>query len=321
MSLPPTPIIIGPTASGKTALAVDLALALIARNTPAEIITADSMQVYRGMDIGTAKPTTEERRGVPHHLIDIAEPAETFTVHRWLQLCNQLITDLRGRGVLPIVVGGTHLYIKALLDGLFEGPGADDALRERLRAEGLPALRARLEQIDPAAAARIHPNDERRTIRALEVFELTGKRLSEHQSQWKDDASVTSTDRVLIGLDWPTEALNRRINQRVRDMLTAGLLDEVHRLAADTGAPDAALGPTAREGLGYKQLLAHLAGRGSLEDAVEAIKIETRRFAKNQRTWIRRLRITPGSLFIDAESTPRERWVALVLDRLGVQER
>jgi len=289
---PRFPVIVGPTASGKSAVAVEVALALEARGLPrGEVVSADAFQVYRGMDIGTAKPTPDERRGVPHHLIDLVEPddPEPFTLHRWLTLANELIDDLRARAITPIVVGGTHLYVKALLDGLLEGPGEDADLRAELRAMDPAARRRELERIDPPAAARIHPNDERRTIRAIEVYRLTGRPISEHQSQW--DRSPRP-DALLVALEWPTDLLNQRINARVREMMRRGLLDEVRALAPR-------LGPQAREALGYKQLLEHLEGRATLDEAVEAIKIETRRFAKNQRTWLRRLRETPGSLWLD----------------------
>lgn len=303
------PVIVGPTAGGKSALAVELAQNL----GNAEIITADAFQIYKGMDIGTAKPTIAERQDIPHHLIDVRDPRDPtpFTVHDWLREANAAIADIQSRGKLPIVVGGTHLYAKALLDGLFDGPGADPALREQLRAKGLPALREELERVDPQAAQRIHANDERRTIRALEVFHLTGKPISSHQTQW-DSKSATSdiplpTSHILIGLDWPSEKINPRINQRVKHMMELGFLDEVRSLhASGAFAPNA--NPQAREALGYKQLLDHLEGRRSLEDAVERIKIDTRHFAKTQRTWLKRLRITPESMWIDANTYPQSEW-------------
>ncbi|GAB4552801.1 MAG: tRNA (adenosine(37)-N6)-dimethylallyltransferase MiaA [Phycisphaerales bacterium] len=286
------PVIVGPTAGGKSALGVALARALTDRGQPAEIVTADSMQVYRGMDIGTAKPTPEERGGIPHHLIDVVEPTASFSVDRWLTMAEGLIDALRGRGVVPIVVGGTHLYVKALLDGLFEGPPADASLRASLSAMGAAALRKELERIDPDSAARIHPNDERRTVRAIEVFRLTGTPLSVHQRQWDDRGRA---DALLVGLRWGAEALNRRINARVKAMIEAGLVEEVRGLWSA-----GRLGEQARQALGYKQLVDHFEGRCSADEALEKIKIETRRFAKNQRTWLRRLSLTPGSVWLDA---------------------
>lgn len=288
----PFPVIVGPTAGRKSACAVELALSLPAHGLPAgEIVTADSMQVYRGMDIGTAKPGPEERGGVPHHLIDLIEPHEGFSVEHWLRLAEEAIAAIRARGRTPIVVGGSHLYLKALLEGLFEGPGGDTALRAELLARPRAELRAELARVDPAAADRIHPNDLRRTVRALEVFRLTGRPISLQQAQW--DTGRARADAVLIGLEWPTEAINRRINARVKSMIERGLVEEARRLWAR-----GALGTQAREALGYKQLIDSFDGRSSLEDAVEQIKIETRRFAKNQRTWLRRLRSIARSAWI-----------------------
>jgi tRNA dimethylallyltransferase len=298
--VPKFPVIVGPTAGGKSDLAVAVALAM----GNAEVVTADAFQIYRGMDIGTAKPTIAERRGIPHHLIDLVDPEASFTLADWLAAAEAVIADIQRRGRTPIVVGGTHLYIKALLDGLFEGPDPDPALRELLRSMPPAERRAELERVDPAAAARIHPNDERRTIRALEVFRQTGTPISAHQKQW--DADRPDTGRVLIGLDWPSQLINPRINTRVRAMMDRGLLEETRTLLPR-------LGRQAREALGYKQLIDHLEGRCSLDEAIERIKIETRRFAKNQRTWLKRLRLTPGSLWIDAARAPADRWPEMVL--------
>ncbi len=281
------PVIIGPTAGGKSQLAMDLAAALAQSGQPAELISADAYQVYRSMDIGTAKPSAEDRARVPHHLIDIREPAETFTLHDWLKEAQAAITDVRSRGAQPIVVGGTHLYIKALMDGLFEGPEPDPALRAQLETLSSMELRARLEAVDPIAAARIHPNDRRRTIRAIEVHTQTGTPISQLQHQWDAPAGASASGQQpvhLVALDWPAEAINPRINARVRAMLEQGLVDEARTLW-EAGS----LGPTSREALGYKQLIAHFEGRCSLNEAIEQIKIETRRFAKKQRTWIKRL--------------------------------
>lgn len=284
------PVICGPTAGGKSSLAIELARSLVATGTPAEIISADSMQVYRGLDIGTAKPDAEERRGVEHHLIDLVEPTERFSVADWLGLARPLIDRLRAHGVVPIVVGGTHLYVKSLLHGMMEGPEPDEALRAELRGMAPEDRRAELERVDPEAAARIHPNDERRTVRALEVFRQTGVPISEHQKQWGDPQA--SSDVLLIGLEWSVEGINARINARVRQMVADGLEGETRALW-EAGR----LGPQAVEALGYKQFVAHFEGRCTRDEAVEAIKIETRRFAKNQRTWLRRLRRTPGAVW------------------------
>lgn len=273
------PVIMGPTAGGKTRLAVAVALELRRRGTGAEIISADSVQIYRGMDIGSAKATPAERAGVEHHLIDVCDPADSFTVRDWLDRAEAAIADIRHRGCVPVVAGGTHLYIKALLEGLFEGPEPDKALRAELAALPPDRLRAEIEAVDPAAAERIHPADIRRTVRAIEVYRLTGTPISDHQSQWDRGRRP---DAVPVCVRWPVEALNRRINARVRTMIELGLVEEAQRLAGT-------LGPQAREALGYAQIAAHLRGEMTLENAVERIKIETRRFAKNQRTWMRRL--------------------------------
>ena len=277
--IPVCPVIVGPTAGGKSALSIAVAHTFESRGLNAEIVSADSVQIFRGMDIGSAKPTPDEMAGIPHHLIDVVDPEDRFTVHDWLAAAERAVEQIRARNAVPIVVGGTNLYIKAFMEGLFEGPEPDAAVRAELQSLPQADRRAELERVDPAAAERIHPNDERRTVRALEVYRQTGVPITEHQQQWDRGARP---DAALFGLRWETDALNRRINARVRLMMEQGLLAEVDSLKDR-------LGPQAREALGYKQLLAHLAGDIPLEDAVERIKIETRRFAKNQRTWLRRL--------------------------------
>ncbi len=302
-----TVLILGPTASGKTDLALRLAERLPGGG---ECVCADSMQVYRGMDIGTAKPTAEQRARVPHHLLDLVEPDdETFSVERWLRLAEATIDEIRGRGRWPIVVGGTNLYVKALVDGLFDGPPADPALRAALTALPLDELRSRLEAIDPIAATRIHRNDRRRSIRAIEVHAATGQTISSLQSQW-DRPTVDQGDQTdvdgdtagdgpaaaalrLVGLELPVEVQNRRINDRVRQMIADGLIDEVRGLHAA-----GRLGRQAIEALGYRQLVDHFEGRLTLDEAIEQIKIRTRRYAKQQRTWLRRFRILPSARFV-----------------------
>jgi len=300
----PVPVICGPTAGGKSDLA--LALTRLVCETSqgrecwpggAAILAADAFQVYQGLDIASGKPTTSERAQCPHLLLDIVDPRETFTANQWLALAQGAIADCVARGQLAIVVGGTHLYIKLLMDGMFQGPAADEALREQLRGRGLSALREELARVDPAAAERIHPNDERRTIRALEVYQLTGKPISEHQTQWDidEEANAEGFTFVLTMLDWPVELINRRINARVKQMMERGMLEETRGLL-ESGA----LGATAREALGTKQLVDFLERRCTLEEAVERIKIDTRRFAKNQRTWLKRLRTRSGTMVLDA---------------------
>ncbi len=277
--------ILGPTAGGKSALAVGLARAL-----GGEIVSADSMQVYRHLNAGTAKPTGKQRAAAPHWLIDIIEPTESFTAADWLQRSEGAIAEIHRRGKRPIVVGGTNLYLKALLEGLFEGPGPDHAFRASVAEVDTGELHERLKRIDSLSAHRIHPNDRKRITRALEVFHTTGKRLSDEQQQWTEGDRRYRHDPILIGLDWPTDRINRRINQRVRRMFKP--TDGREDLVSETKRLDAAglLGPQAREALGTKQVLAHLAGEYEADCALEKVKIQTRRFAKNQRTWLRRFR-------------------------------
>lgn len=278
-------LIIGCTGCGKGALGRELA-----KRTGGEIVSLDSMKVYRRMDIGTAKPSPEVRRQVPHHVIDVVEPSEDFSVARYLECAERAIADIGARGKPVFVVGGTPLYLKALTEGLFEGPGADAALRARLHEEanvhGLPALHGRLQQVDPQSAGRIHQNDLRRIVRALEVFELTGKPISTLQEQW--DRGRTKHECVLIGLRRGREDQNHRTNDRARRMIDAGLVDEVRSLLAEPKP----LGTAARQAVGYAEIIRHLEEGISLADAVEMIKINTRQFAKAQRTWFKRFRDT-----------------------------
>jgi len=278
---PEIALILGVTASGKSDCALDVAEAL-----DGEIVSVDSMQVYRGMDIGTAKPTTADRARAPHHLIDILEPSDACSAAYFAAQADQAIAAIAARGRLPIVVGGTPLYLMSLMFGMFEGPSADRELRKRLRAvadeEGTSALHQRLEKVDPNGAERIHPNDYKRIERALEVYELTGKPLSELQTQWSADG-LRYPGRV-VGLRREKEDASRRINARVKQMVEAGLVEEVRGLLAQPQG----LSEQARQGLGYAQIIDHLEGRMSLADAVEQIKILTRRFAKHQRTWYRK---------------------------------
>lgn len=308
----PVIVIVGPTAGGKSALALALAQRL---PEGGEIISADSMQVYRGMDIGTAKPGREEQSLVPHHLIDVIEPHEPYSVDAWLTAAERLIGEIRARGRRPIVVGGTNLYVKALLEGMFDGPPADENLRREAAAWPVERLHAEVARIDPAAAARIHRNDRKRLTRALEVFRATGRPLSQWQSQW---GAASPREVLLIGLEWPVEAINRRINARVRSMIAAGLVEEVRRLHSQ-----GRLGAQAREALGYKQLIAACEGRSTLEEAIEQIGIETRRFARKQRTWLKSFRRHPGSIWLDCGADCAqdvvEQALTLITDRDATQ--
>lgn len=248
------------------------------------------MTLYRGMDIGTAKPTLEERRTTAYHLIDVLDPSETASVAWWLQQARAAARDIQARGKRVLFVGGTALYLKALLSGIFSGPGAFEPLRQRLEAEasqngGKEALFERLRQVDPAAAARLHPNDVRRVIRALEVWEATGKPLSCWQGQWQEPADNGNVRPAVLWLDLPRAVLHERINRRVADMLEHGWIEEAKALK-DLGRP---LSATASQALGYQELFLHLAGDCSLEQAKERIQARTRQFAKRQITWFRHL--------------------------------
>ncbi len=271
--------VIGATASGKTDFSVALARAI-----GGEILTVDSMQVYRQMDVGTAKPTAAERAGVAHHLIDVVDPDETFTAARFVEMADGVIADASARGVPLIAVGGTPLYFKVLFEGMFSGPGEDPAVRTRLRTMPSAELHRRLAVADPLAAARIHVNDARRLVRALEVLELTGKPISTLQTDW--DSAQPRHEAIWVGLSWEKDALNRRINARVKSMIAAGWVDEVRRLHARY--PN--LSKTAGEATGYRELTEHIQGRLSLDDAVEQIKIATRQLARRQMKWFKRFR-------------------------------
>jgi len=286
--------ILGCTASGKGTLARALA-----RQIGAEIVSLDSMKIYRGMDIGTAKPSVEDRAAIPHHLIDIADPWDFFSVARFVSAADAAVTEIHQRGRPVIAVGGTLLYLKCWYVGLFEGPSADAEIRAEIRrraeAEGLEVLHAELARVDPEAAARIHRNDLRRIERALEVHRLTGRPITELQKQWAGTGPRrTDWSWTLVGLQRSREDGNRRVNLRVKKMLAAGLVEEARGLWSDSRG----LGEQARHAVGYAELFAHFARRGSLEDAIERIKINTRRLAKHQRTWMKQL---AGVRWIEAE--------------------
>lgn len=276
-------LILGVTASGKGRLAFDLA-----RNIDAEIISIDSMKVYRRMDIGTAKPPFTVRQRVPYHLIDVVEPSDSFSVGSFLDRASKAIEQIKSRKKNIIAVGGTALYIKSLLYGLFEEAGSDEQIRAELRTraetEGLAKLHRELTNIDPAAADRINRNDVRRIIRALEVYTITGKPISNFQNQW--ETRQTKHDWTIIGLRREKPEANSRINQRVKKMIDSGLVDEVKALVNE----EKPLSPQARCAIGYAEIIEHLDGRMDLQDATEKIKINTRRLAKGQRTWFKTFR-------------------------------
>lgn len=284
----PLLMIAGPTASGKTAVAVELAL-----RHGGEVVSADSMQVYRGMNIGTAKPTKEEMKGVPHHLLDVAEPEQPFSVADYAALANKAIGDIAARGHLPILAGGTGLYLRAVTDYLdFSEGNSDDSLRAELQKtaqeQGIGILYEQLAQIDPQSAERIHPNDEKRIIRALEVYRVTGITMTEHQKKAASRPSPYDTFRV--GLAYDRQKLYDRINRRVTRMLEMGLTEEAIELM------DRMQG-TSFQSIGYKEMEQYLKGEASLQEAAEQIRRATRRYAKRQMTFFR---ADPRIVWIDA---------------------
>jgi tRNA dimethylallyltransferase len=277
----PLLLIVGPTATGKSALAVECCLRL-----GGEVVSADSMQVYRHMDIGTAKPTPEERKGVAHHCIDLVEPDEEYSVARYKGDAERAIADIHGRGKLPLLCGGTGLYVKAVLYGLdLPIAAADWDLRKRLEDEaqrlGAVGLHERLRQVDPQAAARIHPHNIRRVVRALEVFALTGRPMSSYHRL--DQQPRAQYNLVAFGLNLPRAQLYRRIDARVEAMMQRGLLEEV-RWLLDHGYSERLI---SMKGLGYRQAALHLRGEVDRDTAVYLIKRDTRHYARRQLTWFR----------------------------------
>lgn len=271
--------LVGPTAIGKTEISIELA-----RLVNAEIISCDSMKVYKGMDIGTSKPDKSQLKEIPHYLVDIIEPSEEFSVAEFRKLALKAIEELLGKGKIPLLVGGSGLYIKVLVDGIFEGPSTDRKLRERLKQEaeefGAEFLYGRLKLIDHDSAAKIHPNDLRRIIRALEVYEKTSTPISRLKS---DTRGLTGKYELKIfGLDMDRKSLYKKIDRRVDLMFEKGLLDEAKRLIGQE------LSLTASQALGYKEAFGFLKGEYDLEEAKMLLKRDTRRYAKRQFTWFRR---------------------------------
>jgi len=295
-----TLVLTGPTGSGKTALGIELA-----RRMNAEIISMDSMALYRGMDIGTAKPTPAERALVPHHLVDVCDPWHGASVAWWLSEAKRCTAEIEARGKQVLFVGGTPLYLKALISGLFEGPAADDALRRRLiehaQAKGSHSLHQDLAAIDPVSAERIHPNDVRRTVRALEVYELTGKPMSAWQTQWvavgsQPSAVSDSLQNPICCLMPEREELYDRINRRVDAMFAVGLVEEVRRLRA----MDRPLSHEASQALGYKEVFDLLDGKIDRKETIVRVQTRSRNFAKRQISWFRHL---PGCEPVTMELT------------------
>ena len=269
----------GPTAVGKSSAAL-----LLAEQIGGEIISVDSMQVYRGLDIGTAKPTPAERAHVPHHLIDVAELNEPFDAAKFVALANNAVVEIQSRGRTPIFCGGTGLYFRAYLEGIGDAPGSDEKLRAELGAAPLADLLRELEQRDPVTFARIDRENPRRVVRAVEVIRLTGKPFSEQRSVWNDEMSVAKCETIFV-LSRTSEDLVARIHVRVKEMFALGLLAETRRLL-ELGL---AQNKTAMQAIGYRQVVEHLRGERSLADTVELVKIKTRQYAKRQRTWFRGL--------------------------------
>ena len=281
----PLLVIVGPTASGKSRLGLEVAEAI-----GGEIVSADAFAVYRGLDIGTDKPDIEARRRVRHHLIDVVDPTEVFSAGAFVEAATTAIADIRSRGITPIVVGGTHFWIRALLLGLFEAPPRGKELVARLSAEwdnDPIATFGRLEEIDPAAAARIGPHDRQRILRALEVFEATGSPISQH---WFEHRRSSDFDPVLIAPERPRAELYAKIDTRVDTMFASGLREEVRRILASGVSHDA----HALKAIGYRQLVEHLNGEIDLESAIHNTKAASRKLAKRQLTWLRSL--TEGTL-------------------------
>ena len=283
--MPKILVITGPTASGKTWLAVELAKA-----HNGEVVSADSMQIYRRMDIGTAKPTREEMGGVPHHMLDVADPEEDFSVARYVDMAARCVENVLSRGRLPILAGGTGLYIDSLLSGrtfaAFDGRGSlREELETRFAREGGQALLTELAQVDPDAAARLHPNDAKRIIRALEVWRTTGKTITRHNEETR--ALPPRYSALTLTLDYERrEDMWERIDRRVDRMMADGLAEEVRALL-DSGVPERC---TAMQAIGYKEMACALRGDGDVRAAAEELKLRSRQYAKRQRTWFRRNR-------------------------------
>lgn len=274
--------IAGPTASGKTALA-----ATLAKELNGEVVSCDSMQVYRRMDIGTAKPTLEEMQGIPHHMIDVAEPWEDFSVSRYCEMAAPVVDDILSRGKTAVIAGGTGLYMDALIRGNAFAPFPATGVRERLEAqadaEGMEAMLSRLRAVDPDAAGRLHLSDRKRILRALEVYLETGETITEHNR--KTHAVPPRYSPLWLGLDFARRGeLYRRIDLRVGLMLEQGLVEEIRGLLAD-GIPERA---TAMQAIGYKEFVDALDGRCTIEEAADQVRQSSRRYAKRQLTWFRR---------------------------------
>jgi len=271
--------ILGPTSAGKTAVAIELA-----KKINGEIISADSMQIYKGMDIITAKPTITEQKEVKHYLIDVVSPSQEFNVAQYIEAVKEALSEIEKKNKQPVIVGGTGLYVSMLIDGLFAAPQVDekirDCLKAKVREQGLAPLYKELEKVDPKAAAKIHPHDEKRIVRALEVYESTNKPIS----SWQQERCGIVKDFILIGLNRDRSSLYERINNRVRDMFNEGVVSEIETLWKTNQLTS----KTALQSLGCKEIIGYLKGEYSLKMAEELLQRNTRHYAKRQLTWFRR---------------------------------
>lgn len=289
----PLVAVVGLTASGKSGFSLQLAAALGERGVACEIISADAFQLYRGMDIGTAKVSVQERGGIPHHLLDVLELEEKASVAAYQRSCRLVVNEIRAREALPILVGGSGLYVRAVLDKI-EFPGTDSGIRAQLEAQagqmGIEKMHQRLAEIDPESAARIVPANERRVIRALEVYELTGKKFSATMPRREYFQPA-----VQLGIKWPLAVLDERISQRTAQMLTQGFIEEVAELEK-RGLADT---PTACRATGYQAVMDYLAGKITREESAEQIALQTRQLARKQRKWFRK---DPRIHWLDGEA-------------------
>ena len=298
--------IIGPTGIGKSDVAISLA-----RRIPGEIVCVDSMQVYRGVDCGTGKPSAQALREIPHHGINLVEPEQEFNVARYLEFVRPAIESIRNKGKIPILAGGSGLYFRGLRRGLSSAPGENPVLREQLtaqaHAEGVENLHAKLQRVDPAASGRIHSNDLRRIVRALEVFLSTGKPLTAWHQESEKQAQSQKQGRIFFGLRCAREMLYRRIEDRIDRWLSDGWLEEAQELSKRK------LSRTAGEALGYQELFSYLRGELDWETTVARIKQNSRRYAKRQETWFRR---EPGIQWIDVDGKNPEQAADMVMSKL-----
>lgn len=311
MSKIPVVVIAGPTGVGKTATSIELAKAL-----GGEIISADSMQIYRGMDIGTAKVTSDEMQGVPHHLIDIADPKENFSVYRFVSECKKAVNDIISRGKMPIIVGGTGLYIDSFLSDIdFEKTCSDEEYRKYLtdlaKEKGNEYVHEMLSKIDSESAKNIHPNNLKRVVRALEYYKITGSTISSHNEESKKKPSPYNCCYICLTRD--RENLYNRIDKRVDIMIDSGLVDEVRSLL-NSGATSA---HTSMQAIGYKEIVEYLSGNVSLEEAVQTLKRDSRHYAKRQLTWFRR---NKDVLWIDLDKTdnPTDKCMEFISGKLNI---